>query len=151
MDDERKIVTDTNFLDQHFSYGVGRYNAEWPKIEAEWYYHISPGAEKQGTRDEGFVVAGIANKSWLKYAKVNFNETECSFSAKLSDIKGEGKIEIRTGSVNGPVIGTVAIDKKSKSANYKLQPITGEKDIYLVFSGNSNFNCNLDWISFSEK
>ena len=38
FDDQGHIVTDTDFLNQHFATGVGHYDAGWSKIEAEWFY-----------------------------------------------------------------------------------------------------------------
>lgn len=36
--DDGKLISDTHYLDLHKAWGVGRYNAHWPLLEAEWFY-----------------------------------------------------------------------------------------------------------------
>lgn len=155
MDDDGAIVTDTNFLDRHFTTGVGQYEANWDRIEAEWYYEISEDIQKEGTRKEGFVLSSLKNNSWIKYANVNFSGNEQYFHAVFKSIKGKGKIELREGSLSGPVIGTILI-KQSKKEKLKkwttpISILKGKKNIYIKFIGNHQFRSQLDYISLSPK
>ena len=67
FDDNGKLVTDTEFLDKHFSNGMGQYNASWSKIEAEWFYEISGDIQKKGTKKDGFVLSNIKNGDWFAF------------------------------------------------------------------------------------
>lgn len=151
MDDNGEIVTDTDFLDQHFSNGVGQYNASWSKIEAEWYYEISADIKKKGTKEKGFILSNIKNNSWVKFANVNFEISKDTFDIILQNIKGKGEIEIRVGGLKGLLIGKISIDKKStpSTVSSKIKKITGVKDLYLKFIGNRQFEVELDSFKFT--
>lgn len=154
IDDNGEIVTDTNFLDQHFSNGVGQYQASWDRIEAEWYYEISPKIRKKGTRDDGFVLTGIKDGSWVKYACVSFDNNPQKFEASLHNINGKGCVEIREGSPAGIKIGEITLQKDNKSfkeqyVSISIPKLTGKKDLYLVFTGNKKFTVEMDYFRFS--
>jgi len=151
IDDEGSIVTDTGFLDQHFSYGVGRYNAEWAKIEAELFYNKSPEIVKKGTRNKGFTLTNIKNKSWIAFNNVNFSGDEKTVTVHAKSVQNDGKIEIRAGSARGKLLCTLNFKQHSgfQTIKEKLIKTTGEKNIYLVFTGKANDNMSLDWLSFS--
>ena len=116
IDDNGKIVTDTNFLDNHFKNGVGQYDASWEKIEAEWYYEISEGIEKKGTREHGFSLTSLKDKSWIKYANVHFLDHQQRLQLTFKNSKGKGKIEIREGSLSGTILGSIVHKKIKKRA-----------------------------------
>jgi len=147
--DEGKIITDTNFLDNHFETGVGQYKANWEKIEAEWFYEISPNIIKQESSDGGFELSGLSNKSWVRFANVSFDKTANSFSAKVM-VKDKGKMEIRLGSPKGKKIGSIRLKKMTTIQNIttELVPFIGKDDIYLIFKGK-NVDANLDWFCFN--
>jgi hypothetical protein len=59
--------------DQHFDYGVARYDASWPKIQAERYYEISSEQiRKRGNRADGFVLSGLSDGRWIQFSNVSF-------------------------------------------------------------------------------
>ncbi|WP_445737034.1 family 43 glycosylhydrolase [Mariniflexile sp.] len=154
FDDDGNIVTDTGFLDKHFSNGVGQYDAAWDKIEAEWYYGISPHIKKQGNRENGFVLTDIKDGSWIKYANVNFNNNE-KFEASINGVKGKGILEIRAGNLNGPILGTISIKRKKNTDTATQQLIScginnanGKKDVYFKFIGDKKFEIQLDCFTF---
>lgn len=72
IDEDGKLVTDTRFLDKHFSYGVERSHASRPKIEAEWYTSVSPGIEKRSAGKENFVLSNIKDGDSIAFANVTF-------------------------------------------------------------------------------
>lgn len=151
MDDNGKIVTDTQFLDKHFSNGVGQYNTAWSKIEAEWYYEISANIKKKGTKEKGFILSNIKNNSWVKFANVNFETTKDTFKAALQNVKGKGEIEIYIDGLKGLLIGKIAINKKSTSSTIscEIKKIIGAKDLYLKFIGDKQFEVELDSFKFT--
>jgi hypothetical protein len=153
MDDNGKIVSDTSFLDKHFGNGVGQYNASWDKIEAEWFYEISKGIQKAGTKDKGFILTNIKDNDWIRFAHVNFDKTYQKIIANIAFIGRKGTLEIRTNAPNGKCIGSVKIDSKNYNNNFqniacKIDQVVGNQDIYLRFKGSENSSLQLDWIEF---
>lgn len=153
FDDNGRIVTDTGFLDKHFENGVGQYNANWDKIEAEWFYEVSSGITKEGSKETGFKLTNITNDSWVRFAKVNFEQSSKSFEAKLALLDGEGELEIRLNSSKGTLLGKVKLGQVQVSEfqliNCNMKKVKGEKDIYLVFKSKEKSSLKLDWIRFN--
>jgi hypothetical protein len=153
IDESGKLVTDTRFLDKHFSYGVGRYHASWPKIEAEWYSSASPGIEKISAGKDNFVLSNIRNGDSIAFANVTFENEPTEFIASVQNVKGNGKIVIREDSRSGKLLGEVNVEEKthegkSQSLSCKLKPDSGTKNIILVFDGEVDCEFHLDYIQF---
>lgn len=153
FDDDGKIVTDTNFLDKHYTSGVGQYDASWDKIEAEWYYEKSERIQKQNSEEGGFELTGIENESWVKFSNMDFGQGTKKILARISNVKGNGTIEIRLDSLSGPSIGEIIISKKkckhtANSVSTKITEVKGRRDIYLIFKGNKSKMFNIDWFHF---
>jgi len=153
--DDGQIVTDTGFLDKHFETGVGRYDASWPEIQAEWYSGKSEGITKHGFRKTGFYLDNIENGSWVKFANVDFGSKnqKRQFAANLAAVSGNGTIEIRAGGLSGELLGTAAVRAAKKSdkktvVSCELKEISGRKDIYLRFTGNGSDLFRLDSFNF---
>ncbi|HKJ78880.1 MAG TPA: family 43 glycosylhydrolase, partial [Prolixibacteraceae bacterium] len=154
LDNEGNIVTDTKFLDKHFNYGVGRYKAKWPNIEAEWYYEISSGIKKEGDADKGFFLTEIKDESWVRFSNVDFEENIKKFTAKIKVTNSSGKLEIRVGEIKGTRAGTIELDSDIsgfKIFSASVDNLSGVQDLFLKFVGDDDFQCQLDWISFNEK
>ncbi len=155
IDEEGRVTTDTDFQDKHFDNGVGQYSASWSEIQAEWYYEKSPGAIKEGSVNEGFVVSNIQNKSWLRFSNVDFGNNIEFFTANKLTIKGKGQIEVRPDRVDGPLLGVLEVPKMKDQDHFRvlsvlIKEIEGTKDIYLVYTGNRKSEIKLDWFSFSQ-
>jgi hypothetical protein len=155
FDESGAIVTDTEFLDKHFATGVGQYDASWPEIQAEWYYEVSSGITKQGSRKGGFVLTGIRDGSWVRYANMDFEKPFGSFEAAVSHGGGMGVIEIRSGDRDGRILGTISCPpsqemKQPETARCRLDGATGRKDLFLTFTGEENCTFELDWFRFQE-
>ena len=168
FDDEGRIVTDTKYLDEHFSYGVGQYDSSWPKIEAEWFYAKSATLTKQGSAKEGFRVANIKNGGYLHFAKMNFTQVIKKASLKIAKLKGRGRVEFRLDSVEGPLLAEIDLSKglnsqavKNILSKDKYFHFTGkadsrvdlsvplqQRDLYLKFIGDEDFSVELDWFRF---
>lgn len=154
FDNNGNIVTDTKFLDKHFSYGVARYDASWEKIEAEWYYEKSPTIQKKGSIDKGFNVLNIKNKDWLRFSNVTFNESLKQFSASISGEKGtSATLSIHLDSLSGEKAGEINFEFSDEineirtfTGAVNIEP--GIRDIYLIFKGKQPFNISCDWIRF---
>lgn len=155
FDNQGKIVTDTRFLDKHYASGVGNYDTSWPKIEAEWYYEISKGIKKQGNRKEGFTLTGIQNGDWVRFANTRFNKENDKMTAQLRCMSGKGQMEIRLDSLSGELLGKATIENTMETPEFlskliKIKPAIGQRDLYILFSGDQNFNTELDWIGFGK-
>lgn len=150
MDDEGKIVTDTDFLDQHFTNGVGQYNASWDRIEAEWYYEVSGNIEKKGTRKDGFVLTNIQDGDWVRFANVSFDKECNNFISRLKLNGKKGTLEIRTGNLNGDLIGKLNLSNSQSFHEIEAQVtcLQGTTDIYLVYRGTKGSSLQIDWIRF---
>ncbi len=152
MADNGDIVTDTRFLDKHFNYGVGHYNAAWDTIEAEWYYEVSGGIQKKGDKGKGFVLTNIGNGDWIRFANISFEKEYKKFKAKMKVSEKGGVLEIRSNSLTGNLIGEITINppQNSKPAEYSIdiKIFTGEKDIYLVYKGPEETRLQIDWFRF---
>lgn len=158
IDNEGRIVTDTRFLDQHFKNGVGRYNALWNKIEAEWYYEKDALSKKVSDNKEAFMVSGMQNGSWIRFANTDMTSASTVFTARVAGLTEQHEIEVRLDSINGPVAGRLKGVRQSREHNeytilrcaVKLQ--AGERDIYIrVKSKAKSFPVTIDWISFNYK
>lgn len=152
MDDNGKIVTDTDFLDKHFSNGVGKYNASWQKIEAEWFYEKSKGVKKEGAKKNGFILSNIKNGDFIKFANVTFDKRYRNLIAELY-CEGNGTLEVRIDSPTGKCVGKIDISNKNNSKTFKnavckLDKLEGEKDIYITFNGSKDTSIKLDWVKF---
>jgi hypothetical protein len=153
FDDEGKIVTDTGFLDQHFSNGVGQYNASWPKIEAEWYYEISKDIQKKGNVRDGFVLSNFRNNDWVRFSNVTFEKAYKKFVASISFSGKNGSIEIRTAKPDGKQIGNIKLVQSAKNGSFhevtfSLNEFVGKTDIYIIFKGDKTATMSLDWFKF---
>ncbi len=150
------MVNDPEFYQTGYaySYGVGQYNAEWPKIQAEWYF-ASEGVEKIDNEIGDFEIQQISNNDWLKFPNVKNLKAKAKISFCISSESKNGcVIEIREGAIDGKLLGKCKVSATKSWNSYKtvsctLKNDTITKDIYLVFKGNSNEFVRLDWIKFN--
>lgn len=155
MADNGEIVTDTEFLDKHYETGVGQYSATWDIIEAEWFSSKSEEVEKKGSRESGFRLAGIKNKSFVHFANVDFSEKQIkTLTLALNNIKRGTQISVRKDSKDGEEIAWIKIKKATlKDGTHKVQldlkNLDDKNDIYIVFKGCGNNLCELDFLKFN--
>jgi hypothetical protein len=150
------MVNDPEFYQTGYaySYGVGQYNAEWPKIQAEWYF-ASEGVEKIDNEIGDFEIQQISNNDWLKFPNVKNLKAKAKISFCISSESKNGcVIEIREGAIDGKLLGKCKVSATKswnsyKTVSCKLKNDTKTKGIYLVFKGNSNEFVRLDWIKFN--
>jgi hypothetical protein len=102
----------------------------------------------------GFDVTDIQDGSYLYYPKVR-NLPENALIHFYASPKVETKIEIRSGSVDGPLLGIAEMTpgfmawKGYRSFSAQLVNPAGELDLYLVFRGAEKSLVDLDWFSFA--
>tara|TARA_R110002049_G_scaffold186379_3_gene354679 strand:+ start:7357 stop:8691 length:1335 start_codon:yes stop_codon:yes gene_type:complete len=149
--DNGDMVDDVNFLEKHFAIGIGRYDANWDKIQAEWYMKAE-GIEKKESPNGGFEIQNIKNNGNLFYPNVSNLSDKESISFCVSSVD-EGIIEIRDKNETGRVLGTCKIKNTGgwelhKNFTCDLDNLTGVNDICFVFKGKSKDVLHLDWFSF---
>ncbi|GAL72690.1 carbohydrate-binding protein [Jejuia pallidilutea] len=146
------MITDTNFLDAHFSTGVGQYDANWDKIESEWYM-VAENIEKKESPNGGFEIQNITQKSYLLFPNVYYINDKRSITFYVSSLEG-AIIEIRANNSKGKVLASCNIPKTGGWNNYQpikcnLNNTNGVKDVYITFKGSGNDLLHLDWFLFN--
>jgi Carbohydrate binding module (family 6) len=112
----------------------------------------NPGNQDNIRSDSG-KVSYITNGTWVAYKNFDFSLGATYFWIEATSGGAGGTIELRTGSQNGPLIGTVSIPNTGGNENFKqfgtaVSPsITGLKDVYFRFVGGGGYL--IDTRSFS--
>jgi hypothetical protein len=150
--DNGEMVSDTNFLKEHFATGIGRYDANWEKIEAEWYMESNK-LDKKESINGGFEIQHIQNNATLLFPNISNLSDKKSITFSISSLK-KGCIEIREKNENGKLLGTCKIKKTDNLTSYKkitteLKNLKDVTDIYFVFKGKKLKNMCLDWFQFN--
>ena len=123
------------------------------KLEAENYDDQS-GIEIEDNPDgNGKNIGYIQNGDYTVYKKVVFGTGITNFLASAGSGSTGGNIEIRLDSPTGTLIGTCAVPgtggwKTWDYATCSVSGVTGEHDLYLKFTGDSDYLMNLDWFTF---
>jgi hypothetical protein len=112
------------------------------------------GLETEVCNEGGMNVSLIENGDYIKVKGVNFGTGATSFEARVASAAGGGNIEIRLGSVTGPVVGTCSVAGTGGWQNWVTRtcPISGASglhDLYLRFTGGGGFLFNFNWWRFS--
>jgi arabinoxylan arabinofuranohydrolase len=119
------------------------------RVEAEtiaW----SEGLKTSGSSQSGVYVSKIENDDYLIVRSVDFGKGAKAFEASVASASVGGKIEIRLGSPDGELLGTVDVKNTGgwqnwKTVNGKVKKATGVQDICLVFKGGEGELFNFDW------
>nr|WP_137697494.1 carbohydrate-binding protein [Ruminiclostridium herbifermentans] len=126
------------------------------RIEAENYtdqYGVEIEDNPDGT---GKNIGYIQNGDYTVYQKVDFGSGAASFEASAGSNSNGGNIEIRLDGLNGTLIGTCAVPntggwKSWTNVSCNVSGVTGQHDVYLKFTGESDYLLNLDWFKFNAK
>ena len=124
------------------------------KTEAEtiaW----SEGLKTAKDTKTGVYVTKINNDDYIKVRSVDFGEGAKKFEASVASNTQGGKIEIRTGSVTGTLLGTCLVKPTGGETSWtvrtcKTKKMKGLHDIYFVFKGGEGELFNFDWWSFKK-
>lgn len=155
--DNGDIVHDEEFYGEGYAadYGVGQYNARWPKIQAEWYF-ASEGTTKRENSSSGFEIRDIHNGDYLSYPQMDSLSGRDKIRFMLSSQgKNGAQIEIRSGGVNGKLLGSCKVPDTKAWSDYRqvecqLKNDSSKQDIYIIFKGKTDKELlRLDWLSFS--
>jgi len=130
--------------------GVGSYNG-LARIEAE-NYHETIGAQKKQCAEGGFSVLFDTNDT-LVFNNIEFKANVMNGIQLRVANTAKGVVEILSG--EGKKIGTVKIDNGASGEIWKtckgnIKPITGTKNIRLVYKGVNSEKLNLNWFEFND-
>lgn len=100
------------------------------------------------------ILTNIQNGAWALYNDVNFwGEGVTSISVYAASQAG-GTIEARLNSPTGILLGSVDIPSGSFGTfnleTGDLSGVSGQHDLYLVFTGSGSFVCDLKWFDFDK-
>ena len=121
-------------------------------VVTEWERNI-PWDKGKKIADRLFV-SSIHNGDYIKVKGVNFSKGATSVDVSIASLNG-GKIEIRTDSIDGSILGTVEVNNSGegdiwKTFNTKVKNIKGVHDLYFVFKGEKEL-FYFDWWTFNTK
>nr|1W9S_A Chain A, BH0236 PROTEIN [Halalkalibacterium halodurans]1W9S_B Chain B, BH0236 PROTEIN [Halalkalibacterium halodurans]1W9T_A Chain A, BH0236 PROTEIN [Halalkalibacterium halodurans]1W9T_B Chain B, BH0236 PROTEIN [Halalkalibacterium halodurans]1W9W_A Chain A, Bh0236 Protein [Halalkalibacterium halodurans] len=127
----------------------------YERIQAEAYDAMS-GIQTEGTDDDGGGdnIGWINDGDWVKYERVHFERDASSIEVRVASDTPGGRIEIRTGSPTGTLLGDVQVPNtggwqqwQTVTGNVQIQP--GTYDVYLVFKGSPEYDLmNVNWFVF---
>jgi arabinoxylan arabinofuranohydrolase len=116
--------------------GVGEYDANHGKIEAEDYFKAS-GVTKKMNADSGFSVSDIDGGDFLVYQKIQGLEHKSKIELKIHKVKN-ATIELRSGSPKGKLIASFKLEKDSDITQFELPSLQGVQDWCFVFRGQGD-------------
>lgn len=126
------------------------------KIEAENYSNQS-GIETEACSDTGGGqnVGFIENGDYVAYKDVDFDTGATNFNARAASNTSGGNIEIRLDSSTGTLVGTCEVPGTEgwqvwTDAKCSVSGVTGKHDLYLRFTGESDYLLNLNYFTFTK-
>lgn len=162
-DDSGNMVDDEAFLDAHGPVGVGRYDAAWPVIEAEWYMTASDDAVKRerpcaavgNASQPCFEVLFLADGSSISFPAVAGLAQAATLVMSVSAGAVSGVIHVRLNSATGTSVATCPVPAASAPrslANTSCALSWGGGDsanLFFVGSGGGG-GLALDWFHFEQ-
>lgn len=147
-----ELVTDQMIVE----YGVGKYDSEWNKIEAEWFMKGENVRKVENKEFFGFSVA-CTEEAVLCYPKIRNLSNKIGFCFSGNCSGSGGTAELREGDKNGRLLGT--FEYKGRGENYCWnnrihctvdfdEPLPDTMDICLVLKPNSDSELLVDYFHF---
>lgn len=116
-------------------------------LQAECFDNMS------GIQNEGANVGFVNNGNWISFNDIDLTNMN-SIQARTSSPTSGGNIEVRLDSATGTQIGTIEVSSTGNWNRWETEQasvtsLSGNKDIYFVFTGGDGYLFNLDWLIFS--
>ena len=131
--------------------GVGQYDAQQAKIEAEDYFRIN-GFEKKQINSGEFVLQMLGYKAWVAYPNVHRLKDISRVDLELIVEKAEGLvIELRVDSPTGDrltVQKMESLEKGKQKVSLPLPDLKDKEDLFFVFKGAQKGGIAFDGFSF---
>ncbi len=124
----------------------------YARNEAELFSSQS-GVQTEDCSEGGLNVGYIEDGDWIMFRGVDFADGAAAFSARVASSTSGGTIEVRLGSPNGQLVGTLAVGNTGGWQNWvtrtaRIDNISGVHDVYLKFTGGSGYLLNINWWQF---
>jgi hypothetical protein len=142
---------------KYYANGVGRYDAQWPLIESEWFFKREGALEKKESPNGGFEIQNIQDGDYLNFPNVRNIAPKATITFKVASIhKKGGTIEVHEGSSKGALLGICKVKNTGSIATYEnvtcnLKNMTQTTDLYFVFKGGKGELMRLDNFSFKKQ
>ncbi|MCA5004634.1 glycoside hydrolase family 43 protein [Sphingobacterium bovistauri] len=114
----------------------------YKRVQAETIA-FSEGVKSIDDKQKGVIIGDIHNNDYIKVRNVDFGEEGATkFNTEVSSRYHGGNIEVRLGSVDGEVLGSLKVPYTGEWDNWKtvktnIKKITGIHDLFFVFKGGS--------------
>jgi hypothetical protein len=125
--------------------------------EAEDYDDQS-GIQTEACTDTGggLNIGFIENNDWIRFNDLDFGDGAGSFELRVASATSGGSVEIRTGSIDGTLLGTCTVQGTGgwqtwRTVSCEVSELEGVNDIFLVFKGGGGFLFNMNWWRFYPK
>ncbi|SDH86351.1 PKD domain-containing protein [Actinokineospora alba] len=126
-----------------------------PKRKQAEFFNGSSGVRvvSQSGAESGARIGDISNNDWISFKPVNFTGIN-QVSLRVSSPSGGGSVELRAGSVTGPLVASVPVPSTGGWDNYVSLPAVnitrpaGSTELFVVFKTPSNHNYDLDSIRY---
>ncbi len=150
--DNGELVTDPLIVE----YGVGQYDSEWNRIEAEWYMKGVNVTKTENKVLFGFCVS-CRERAVLTYPKIRNLSDKTGFSLDYFCLGGKASVEVRTGSENGPLLGIINIDNPAdtlewysrRNSFFRFEKLNCDSaDLYLILKPESGAELMIDSFHF---
>lgn len=118
-------------------------------IEAE-NYSVQSGVDTENCSEGGSDVAYIENGDYIGFKNIDFGDGAESINLRIGANSGGNSIEIRLGTPDGKLIGSLDVGSTGGWQNWETQKCNIEKtsglnDVYFVFKGGSGYLFNINW------
>ncbi len=163
--DNGDMVDDVNFLQEssvaqrgkYYKTGVGNYDANWERIEAEWFFKKNGKLVKKDCPEGGFEIQNIQNGDYLNFPNIKNMSSNTTINFRISsENKSDGIIEIHQDNETGPMLGKCKVPVTGSFSSYQtascqLKNASGTGNLYFVFKGDKNELMHLNWFNLSGK
>jgi hypothetical protein len=131
--------------------GVGITDAS-KHIQVDRYSSVSDGVKLEfiDTLDKfkGWKVIFSGAGAWLKYNSVEFaGKKQKSLIANIASNEG-GSLQIRTGSLNGPLLAEIGVPKNANLKTIKVPLLNVKPGVHDLFILSTRGDTQVDWITF---
>lgn len=123
------------------------------QIEAE-NFSTQSGVQTEACDEGGQNVGYIENGDYIVFNNIDFENGAASFQARVASASSGGNIELRLNSINGPLVGTCSVNGTGNwqtwtTVSCNVNNANGIHNLYLVFTGDSEYLFNLNWFKFN--
>ncbi len=104
---------------------------------------------------DGNVIKNFKNNEWIEFEGINLVPTQNMVKLRIASAVSGGTIEIRSGSLDGTLLGTVAVPNTGNLNTYTndvcatIQPQTGIFNLFFSYKNENSGECNFDWFEFT--